>query len=186
MSTGVLNNMAYSKTLEIIAEDVTEQQELMYLYLIESGVINLSVLTDHQLLKIQNPKWRLKFIEDFVNNYIYAKALWRYTDVHPYDSYLEPIYNDYIASEFVEIPLDISKLHDVFSSMERDIINALPEVICKLTWNVWSVTIVAQSLIYRNEGDFRIISFAKDVLENKENPMHGKISKETLLKHERP
>ena len=70
--------------------------------------------------------------------------------------------------------------------MEVDIINALPEKLLKKTWYVWCVDLEVKSLIFRNEGDFRIISFARDVLENKDNPFHGKVSKGTLYYHDKP
>lgn len=182
---GALKDMPYSKTVEIIVEDATELQQIMYIYLVENGVFNLNALTGEQLLVLKNPKHRLKFINDFIDVYLYANAIWQHTNVHTYDSYLPPICEQYVADEFKGFSIDSSKLPEVFSIMERDIINFLPVKLLNKTWCVWSVSMVAQSVVLRNEGDFRILSFAKDASENKKNPFYGKVSKGTLYHNEK-
>lgn len=178
--------MSYPKTLEIKIEDISDLQQVMYLYLIENGVFNVVALTREQQAKLNDPTNRLIFIREFVDTFIYANALWQYTNVHTYDSYLDPVYERYQNEEFKDIPFDSLNLREVFSNMETDIINALPEKLLRKTWNVWCVSLIAQSLVFKNEGDYRIISFAKDVLENKDNPLHGKVSKGTLYYHDKP
>lgn len=183
---GVLKDMPYPKTIEIKIEDVSDLQQIMYLYLVEKGVFNLATLTKEQHTKLINPVHRLTFIKEFVDTFIYANSLWQYTNVHTYDSYLEPVYERYQKEEFEGLNISSINLQEVFSCMETDIINALPEKLLQKTWNVWCVSLVAQSLVFRNEGDYRILTFAKDVLENKDNPFHGKVSKGTLYRHDKP
>lgn len=178
--------MTYPKTLEIKIEDISELEQVMYLYLIENGVFNVATLTNEQKVKLTDPSNRLIFIKEFVDTFLYANALWQYTNVHTYDSYLGPVYERYQTEEFKDIPFNSTNLQEVFSNMEVDIINALPEKLLKKTWYVWCVDLEVKSLIFRNEGDFRIISFARDVLENKDNPFHGKVSKGTLYYHDKP
>lgn len=178
--------MIYPKTVEIAIEDISELQQLLYLYLIDYGVINPHTLTEEEDLRLKNPKHRLKLIRDFADTYIYALALWRHTNVHTYDTYLGPVYEDYIKEELPHLTLDCPNLQEVFSNIETDIVNALPKKICHHTWYVWTVNLVAQSLVFKNEGDYRIIKFAEDALQNKDNPFYGKVSKGTLYRHELP
>lgn len=177
--------MPHTKMIEISALDILELQELMYIYLLENKVVEINTLTDKELLQLKKPDNRLKFIYEFVDAYLYTNAIWRLSNVHSYDSYLEPIIEEYCKSEFKELNYDRLNLQEVLSYMERDIINdAIPQNALNKTWMVWTVTKVATSLLFRNEGDYRILSFAKEATENRKHPFYGKVSKRTLYDHE--
>lgn len=177
--------MPHTTTVEISAQDISELEELMYIYLIENEVIKIDTLTNEELLKLKKPHNRLKFIHEFVDAYLYANAIWRLSNVHSYDSYLEPIIEEYCESEFESLTYNRLNLQKVLSCMERDIINdAIPQNALNKTWMVWNVTLVATSLLFRNEGDYRILSFAEEATENHEHPFYGKVSKRTLYDHE--
>lgn len=177
--------MPHHKTKEIYIEDVADLQQLMYLQLIDDGVINLSHLSEEQCMKLLTPTQRLRFIREFVDAYVYTGGIWRALPyIHTYDKYMEPVYMDYVRTELPWLEEISPELSKVFSNIEDAIISILPKCLSLKTWNVWSITMVTQSLVMRNEGDWRVISFAEEVLANTDHPLHGKIPAEVLYQHE--
>lgn len=177
---GARDTMLYPKTKIIYIEDIGSIETLMQVMLIDEGVVDIELMSPEQLEVFKNPKNRLKFIKDFVDTYAYANSIWRLDAPDTYDSYMEPHYNRYFEEEFPFLEKSSAELREVFNIVEEATIEILPDIMKRETWSVWSISSSGTSLVIRNEGDWRILNFAKNVIEDKDHPYHGKVTRRQL------
>lgn len=163
------------KPKEIFIEDVFELNHLMYLYLIEEGVIDLEYAA-----KIKNSKHRLNFIREYIDALVYTNAIWRLDVDLSYEQYVRNACREYILLELPGMKEISEKMIRVFDAIMLDIEKIIPDVIRERTWKVWSCKLISTSLILRNEGDFRINKFIQDAKYDETHEFYQKITEGEL------
>lgn len=179
----VIKNALYREPIEVLVHDLAELEEVLALYLIDNGLIEPKGFDTAKKWKYKDPVNRLNFVFQFIDAYIYSKCIPRNINDLDYDNFTQDAQEAFRQAEIPHITADNPKLQDVFSSMERDIINALPLKLCKRTWHLWSLKLISRSILYSNIGDYRILYFAHSVHTDKDNPLHGKLPMGVLYRH---
>lgn len=163
--------MPDQKPKEIFAEDVFELQHLMLLYLTDEKVIDESYAKD-----IEKSKHRLNYISEYVDSYIYTRAIWRLKKDLTYDSYLKIAQDEYRRAELPGMVETSEGLARVFAKIGKDIDKIIPSIIVDNTWMVWTCTLISTSLVLRNEGDYRINAFIQAAKYDPTHEFYGKLS----------
>lgn len=159
------------KPKEIFIEDVSELNHLMYLYLIEEGVIDLEYAA-----KIKNSKHRLDFIREYIDARVYTNAIWRLDVDLSYEQYVENACKEYIRLELPGMKEISEGMRRVFNLIAKDIDKIIPDVLHDRTWKVWTCKLIATSLILRDEGDYRINTFIQAAKYDETHEFYGKVT----------
>lgn len=179
ITIGVLSAMSDHKPKEIFAEDVYELQHLMLLYLTDEKVID----TTHAR-NVEKSSNRLNYIRDYVDAYIYTRAVWRLKKDLTYDSYIKIAQDEYRKNELPGMVNNSDGLTRVFEMIGRDIDKIIPSAIEDNTWKVWTCKLIATSLVLRNEGDYRINVFIQSAKYDTSHEFYNKLTDRELCHYD--
>lgn len=69
---------------------------------------------------------------------------------------------------------------ELYNEFHLSIMRIIPDEVTKPSWNVWTVNLVRDTLVFQNLGDYRIAEFNRLVKQNPEHELHRYANKELL------